>query len=112
MFSTFMDVESGMAIRSETCCIASSLQTHGVFSLQKPQLNVSRGSPGSNRLDLPVDTKSNRLPKPLPCGTTGASRGSGRRGKGEKLVCEESLDLGDDAKDDGEEACDKGISDP
>lgn len=112
MLSTFIDTVLCAAIRSDTCCIASSRQTHGILSVQKPQLNVSNGSPGSNKLDLSVDIKSNRLPSPLPCGTTGVSRGSGRSGNGEKLLWdEESFDLGDDAREDGEEAWDIGIND-
>lgn len=73
---------------SETCWMANSLQTHGVLSSQKPQSKVSKEPPGSNRLVLPLEIKSNMLPRtfPPPCVRTDVSLGGGRIGIGEKLV--------------------------
>ena len=89
-------------ILSPICWRASSLQTQGVFSLQKPQSNVSIEPPVSNRLLLLDDMMSKILLNELPWAKTGVSRGGGREGMGEKLVW--PVDSGDDAAEDGDDA--------
>ena len=94
--SIFKDVTADM--RSATCWSASSRQTQGVFSLQKPQSKVSSDPPGSNRLVFP-DVAISKMPlRPKFWGKRGASRPDGM---GEKEECAsesaEEIAEGDDA---------------